>query len=75
MTFPSPAAAIHGKLAVRLAGTPEAMTKGVVMMSPTSIAHAKDDAEPMILTDRDDSRLLLAKKAAVRRPKTMLTTA
>jgi len=74
ITLPSAAAVIHGKLALRLAGTPEAMTNGVVMTRPTSIAHASEEAEPITFTDRDDSRLLLAKNAAVSRPKTMLTT-
>ena len=74
MTLPSPRTTIHGMLGPMLAGTPEATTNGVVMMSPTSITHATDDADPMIFTARDDIRLLLAKKHAVRSPKTMLTT-
>jgi len=74
MTLPRPATAIHGRLALRLEGTPEATTNGVVTMRPTSIAQASDDPDPMILTERDDSRLLLAKNVAVSRPKTMLTT-
>ena len=39
------------------------------------MAQASEEPDPMILTERDDSRLLLAKKVAVSRPKTMLTTA
>jgi hypothetical protein len=37
------------------------------------MTQATADADPMIFTARDDSRLLVAKKHAVSRPKTMLT--
>ena len=60
---------------LRSAGTPAAMTNGVVMTRPTSITQATEDADPITFTAREDIRLLLAKKTAVSRPKTMLITA
>ena len=75
MTLPRPAMTIHGALTPRLVGTPEATTNGVVMRSPTTIVQARDEADPMILTERDEMRLVLAKKLAVSNPRTMVSTA
>ena len=73
-TLPTPAMTIHGVLAPRFAGMPEMPRKGRVMMRPTSMVQATDEPGPMILTVREEIRLLLAKKAAVSRPATTLTT-
>ena len=73
-TLPTPAATIQPAFSASAAGTPARNRKGRVMTSPTSIAHATADHEPMTFTAREDSSELLAKKTAVARPNTMLIT-
>jgi len=73
-TLPMPDTARYGRLAFSCAGTPAATTKGVVTRRPTSIIQASDEGEPITLTVREDMRLELAKKQAVSKPNTTLTT-